>query len=95
MGREGGGTVVWSGTVLVCASAEGEFCGLESGTIMWGGRAGLLQEGLVFLEVAWGGRVAFLFWHGWNFMEDVFGLFWWFLCLGMCLGDGSLAKRVA
>ena len=46
-------------------------------------------------KVARGGHARFLFWHSWKFVGKVFGLFLWFLCLRMCLGDGSLAKRVA
>ena len=37
------------------------------------------------VKVARGGRATFLVWHGWEFVGRVFGLFLWFLCLGMCL----------
>jgi len=66
-----------------------------------GDRAGLLYWGGVFLEVArscccgTGWPCSF---SGLTRLEFREGCVWavlWFLCLGMCLGDGSLAKRVA
>ena len=80
--RKGGGTVVWIGIGCLCLATTKEWQG----------------EG-----VARGGRANFQVWHGWEIVGNVYGLILWFLCflgfffgcLGICLVDGSLAKKVA
>jgi len=52
------------------------------------------KQGAPLCFKAQGRRATFRDWHGWEVVGKVFGLFFWFLCFGMLLGDGSLAERV-